>query len=539
MIKRIKNFSIFKKTVLFTSCIIMVVGFATAVISYQIQSNAITQILSDQAVSVANLWKTTIPSQDIIAAKNAANVDDPSVEKLTYLIDKIHEKNSVYSQGYIFTSEIPENRAFDPIAVPFSLVRQGFGYSDLYVAGDEFFSAFEHTVLNKTSTYTDIYTDQYGTWISAFSPIFAENGEVIAVFGVDIDASILNDFQLDLMMSLLISCIVLFTVFFIIQEWGLRKVMAPLRGLFQGIHQVSQGNFDVKLVQTDDSELGELSKMFNDMTRQLHTLFERVAVTSEQFGDNSQQRQELQGFEKALGDMENIIKQSKLQTELQRAERMNAIGQLAASVAHEIRNPMTVVKGFLQIFESKESMTKEEIEYIQLMIAEMNRAETIINDYLSLAKPDLEKSEVINCSEALQNVTDLISSYALLNNNISINMEIKGTYYIKGNNSELKQVLLNIMKNAVEAMKKEGVLTAGLFCENKYVHFIIKDTGIGMTTDELKRLGTPFYSLKEKGTGIGLMVCYQIVDRMRGKIKVESEKGKGTIFTISIPLYES
>lgn len=537
MINRIKNLSFFKKTILFTSCIVLVVGLATAVISYHIQNNAITQILSDQAVSVANLWKSTLPRKDVIAASNTTDPNHPSVLHLTFLIDKIHEKHSVYSHGYIFSSEIPESRNFKPIAIPLSLLQQGFTYSDRYAAGDKFYNAFVYTVTNKTSVYTDVYSDDFGTWITAFSPIFDENGNVIAVFGVDIDASILYNLQTDLMISLLLSCLFLFSIIFIIQEWGLRKVLSPLNGLIKGIHQVSLGNFGVRLDQTDDSELGELSKKFNEMTKQLDVLFERVAVTSEQFGDKTQQDSNLQGVEKALGEMENIIKQSKLQTELQRAERMNAIGQLAASVAHEIRNPMTVVKGFLQLFHSKDDMTKEEKEYIQLMIEEMNRAETIINDYLSLAKPDLESATVMNCTEILQNVTELISSYALLNNNITVNMECKGTYYSKGNTSELKQVLLNIMKNAVEAMKTEGVLSVKIFADDEYVHYEIKDTGIGMTPEELKRLGTPFYSLKEKGTGIGLMVCYQIIERMKGKIFVDSEKGKGSTFTIKIPLY--
>ncbi len=91
--------------------------------------------------------------------------------------------------------------------------------------------------------------------------------------------------------------------------------------------------------------------------------------------------------------MQNIMEKSKSHRDLQRAEKMNAIGQLAASVAHEIRNPMTVVKGFLQIFLAKEQMSDEERMYIRLMIDEMNRAETIINDYLSMAKPDLEQTK--------------------------------------------------------------------------------------------------------------------------------------------------
>ena len=215
---------------------------------------------------------------------------------------------------------------------------------------------------------------------------------------------------------------------------------------------------------------------------------------------------------------------------------MNAIGQLAASVAHEIRNPMTVVKGFLQIFLSKEQMSDEERMYIRLMIDEMNRAETIINDYLSMAKPDLEQTERINGKELAEKAMDLMNSYAMMAKNITMMAPRIEEIEIKGNKSELQQVLINMLKNGIEAMKDGGQLSLSLYQEGQFGVFKVSDTGIGMTQDELKRLGTAFYSLKEKGTGMGLTVCYQIVERMKGKIEVESEKGVGTTFRIYVPI---
>jgi signal transduction histidine kinase len=232
------------------------------------------------------------------------------------------------------------------------------------------------------------------------------------------------------------------------------------------------------------------------------------------------------------------MEKTRMQKELQRAEKMNAIGQLAASVAHEIRNPMTVVKGFLQLFQDNTKLSNTELSYIHLMINEMDRAEAIIHDYLSLAKPDVHQHRFINCLECVTSLVDLLSSYALLTNNILIELDAKEEMYVRGSRNELNQVLLNIMKNGIEAMRNGGTLRVGLYKREGHVHIQIEDTGIGMTSEQVNRLGTAFYSLKEKGTGIGLMVSYQLVEQMNGRIEVESIPGKGSTFTLIFPSYD-
>ena len=309
--------------------------------------------------------------------------------------------------------------------------------------------------------------------------------------------------------------------------------MSPVRQISAGFNEISRGNFNVKL----EIEEQDLSDQFNHMTSQLAILVEKLAVTNEKINDPSKKVQ-FNHIQDVFEQLEDMIEKSMVFRELQRAEKMNAIGQLAASVAHEIRNPMTVVKGFLQIFLAKDEMSEEERMYIRLMIEEMNRAETIINDYLSLAKPDLEKTESIDCKELAEKAMDLMNSYAKMSKNIIMLTPVLDQVTVRGNKNELHQVLINILKNGIEALKNGGELSLSLYTEGQYGVFEISDTGIGMTGEELQRLGTAFYSLKEKGTGMGLTVCYQIVDRMKGKIDVKSEKDIGTTFKIYVPLYE-
>jgi two-component system sporulation sensor kinase B len=155
--------------------------------------------------------------------------------------------------------------------------------------------------------------------------------------------------------------------------------------------------------------------------------------------------------------IEMIRKQWRLEREIIRAEKMNAISQLAASVAHEIRNPMTVVKGFMQLFNEKKWIPQEEKTYISMMLQELDRAQSIINDYLSLAKPHTEELQTLNIKKNIEHVLNIMLPYAAMAS-IEIKAEIEDFLYIRANNDEINQVLVNIIKNGIESMENGGML---------------------------------------------------------------------------------
>ena len=222
--------------------------------------------------------------------------------------------------------------------------------------------------------------------------------------------------------------------------------------------------------------------------------------------------------------------------EFQQAKQVNSIGQLAATIAHEIRNPITVVKGFAQLLHQEKDLNETEKYYVQTMLTELEYTQIIINDYLSLAKPSTDNIEIVYLKKEIQTITDLLSSFAN-NQSIGIHLTIKDEPIVKMNPIELKQVLVNIIKNGIESMHNAGYISVEVEQIGDFALIKIVDTGIGMSSEIVSNLGTPFYSLKEKGTGIGLTICFSIVQKYKGEIKVDSELNKGTTFSIYLPIH--
>ncbi len=231
-----------------------------------------------------------------------------------------------------------------------------------------------------------------------------------------------------------------------------------------------------------------------------------------------------------------VIELKTYHNEIQQAKQLNSIGQLAATIAHEIRNPITVVKGFVQLLQKKKSMTSDDQFYIETMLKELEYAQIIINDYLSLAKPQTETIQKVEINQEILNITDLLASMAN-SQNIGFQLNLNEILTTKINPIEFKQVLVNLVKNAIESMIEPGYITINLTRENDYALIEMIDTGIGMSPETIEKLGTPFYSLKERGTGIGLTVCYNIIEKFKGSIEVYSKEGKGTTFRIYLPIH--
>ncbi|MDT3427131.1 signal transduction histidine kinase [Paenibacillus forsythiae] len=222
----------------------------------------------------------------------------------------------------------------------------------------------------------------------------------------------------------------------------------------------------------------------------------------------------------------------KFNNDLQRSEKMEIISELAASVAHEVRNPLQVTRGFLQIIGG--SQGSKEKEYLQLAISELDRASHIINDFLTFAKPAMDKVECLDVGEELRHVAGILLPLAQMQGS-RIEIHLEAGLYVKFNSSKFKQALINIIKNAIEALQETGLVTISARKSGGYVVISVRDTGEGMTASEIARLGEPYYSNKTKGTGLGLMVTFRLIEAMQGTIEFQSVKGKGTEASVKLP----
>ncbi|MFE8700680.1 MASE3 domain-containing protein [Cytobacillus sp. FJAT-54145] len=234
-----------------------------------------------------------------------------------------------------------------------------------------------------------------------------------------------------------------------------------------------------------------------------------------------------------IGSCIDITKLKRTEALLQKSEKLAVVGELAAGLAHEIRNPLTTLKGFTQLIDSQKGETNR--SYIELMLSELDRIEMITNEFMAVAKPQAITFQEHDLIKIVKQIVAFSAPQALLNN-----IEIKEYYLTEYSDiicdiNQIKQVFINLVKNAIEAMPNGGSLKIIVENQNDQIVIQIKDSGVGVPKDILPRLGEPFYTLKEKGTGLGLMVSYRIIESHQGTIAFESEEHVGTTVKITLP----
>jgi two-component system, sporulation sensor kinase E len=218
-------------------------------------------------------------------------------------------------------------------------------------------------------------------------------------------------------------------------------------------------------------------------------------------------------------------------------EKQASLGLLAAGIAHEIRNPLTAAMGFIQLLQQSSLDEKRQKKYLNLVLNELKSINKLVSNFMQLAKPTETNKQKILITELLNETIDFMQGQAILSN-VVINRftPFYGDIMVLVDSEQLKHVFINIIRNAIEASNKDhAVISISIEPLDKFVKIIIEDNGIGIATENLKKIYDPFYTTKKEGTGIGLTGVSQIIKNHNGSIIVDSKEGEGTKFTITLP----
>lgn len=277
----------------------------------------------------------------------------------------------------------------------------------------------------------------------------------------------------------------------------------PLADLAEGVRRVTSGNLGTTVPVTTQDELGALGKAFNEMTARLRRMIEEAATAEKRLAHN---------------------------------EKLAAVGQLAAGVAHEINNPLTVISGFAEHLKDNAPLTGKNRAHLEDILRETERCQSLVANLLGFARQAPPHTSLVDVESLVDETIALVLPQA---NPIGVGFAIQVKTQLPPLNldrDQMKQVLLNILFNACQAMPRGGQVTITFDSNEAEAIVEIRDTGPGIPPESLHKIFTPFFTTKENGTGLGLALSYAFVERHGGSLRAENPLSGGTCFTIRLPL---
>jgi len=292
-----------------------------------------------------------------------------------------------------------------------------------------------------------------------------------------------------------------------------RSIVTPIGNLERITKKITRGDFSESIVVTGHDEISSLAESFNQMEDKL---------------------------DHAMNSLEDIIKQlQEKQAQLVEAEKLASIGKLAAGIAHEINNPLTSVLTFSNLMLEQCPPDDPRHDKLKLMARETDRARTIVRQLLNFGRESVIKPVKININEPVTEIIDsLVAQEAFKDITLSIDLGT-GLPEVYADPAQFGQVVLNILLNAIHSIVPPGKINVSTLRAKNYVEIIFADTGKGIPEENIHKIFDPFFTTKDatKGTGLGLAVSYGIIKKHGGDIAVASIVGKGTTFTVRMPIY--
>lgn len=242
-----------------------------------------------------------------------------------------------------------------------------------------------------------------------------------------------------------------------------------------------------------------------------------------------------------IGVVSDVTDFKEEQEKLKQQEKLAVLGQMAAGVVHEIRNPLTTIKGFSQLILAKQQ-NEQITQYASLIDQEADNVNKVVSDFLEFAKPKPPKLEKVSLNKLIESIYLMVETQSYLEG-VNVQLElVKMEKEIWVDENQIKQVILNVVKNAIEAMpgleKPELIIKTDMVNQNNEMKVIITDNGNGMAEEIQKTIGTPFFTTKDNGTGLGLSISYQIIKEHNGRLEIVSKLDQGTTVIITLPCFQ-
>lgn len=231
-------------------------------------------------------------------------------------------------------------------------------------------------------------------------------------------------------------------------------------------------------------------------------------------------------------------KQEEMRIHLERSHQLSMVGQIAAGVAHEIKNPLASIKGALEIIGDKGTSSAEKEEFRGILFREIKRMDSTITEFLNFARPKVTKLEKLELSDLIPATIKSVEAHAL-HQGVTIQQDIEDGIVIQGDKEKLHELMLNLLLNAIQVSRPESIIEVWLEKKNASMAVLtVKDSGEGIEESNLERIFEPFYTTKAAGIGLGLAIARAIVENHNGTIEVESQPGQGAKFEVSLPLFK-
>lgn len=450
-------------------------------------------------------------------------------------IFKFRKKNKRYNHT-LYGGQLPNRIGITPEDVinqnAMAVVKEG--------SSQKAVGCYEEAWNGKEVTYELAYPDREKTCLVMLRPI-QKQGRVVEVVGSVVDITDKKAAQKELKASEAKYRLITENTLDLIALWdksGKVTYVSPSHNVCLGYDsEYLQGQLKTEIFHPDDvkSIVGQVKKLI--ATREPFTLEYRIRHAEGYWLTLEATTMPVLNEEKEVTNFvviaRDVTERKQAEERLRFTEKLLAVGELAAGVAHEIRNPLTTLKGFVQFMREGH----RDDTYFTLMESELERIELITNEFLLLAKPQAYELKPLKVDVLMENVTALLVAQANLFG-IELKMKFERDLpIVMCEENLLKQVFVNLIKNAIEAMPDGGEIVIEVKRSgDESICILVHDQGCGIEAERISKLGEPFYSLKEKGTGLGLMVCFKIIKEHHGSIHFSSEVGKGTTVEIALPI---